>query len=277
MAQLVKSNFMVCEYKWELTGIENKAMTILSKMIKFQGVKSFRVGLKNQATYSTLLLITTNLNKMGLKAEAVTFVCNGVAHEYKMTLITNSKGEEDETVGSLQLFTAPFDEYNMISGDYSFTFRIFLSGVVGDYRVQEMDLLLRNQLWSSFTNQVETDFEIIAEGKRFLVHKYMLAARSSVFAAKFNEQNSGRATEEVVLVDAASVLQFIKFIYTGELEGPVKSEELLQLANNYKIKTLEDLCRIAALEVGEKRRDQMVSWAAELKPAEGNVFEMAIR
>jgi len=277
MAELVKTNFMVCQYEWELTGIENKTMTILSKMIKIQGVESFRVGLKNQGTSSSLLLvITTNLKKMGLKAEAVAFSCTRAPDEHKMTLITYSKGKEDAS-GSLQLFTAPLDECN-ISGNYSFMFQIFLSGVVEDYRVQEVDLLLRNQLWSSLTNQVGTDFEIVAEGKRFPVHKFMIAARSPVFADKFNEENSGGATEEIASVDAASVLQFIKFIYTGELKGPVKSQHLMQLAISYKIKTLEDLCHIAALEVaGEKRRDQMVSWAMTLKPAEGTVSAMAIR
>jgi len=264
-AQLDKIYFMMCQYQWDPAGIENKTATILSKMIKFQGVKSFRVGLKNQANSSTLLLMTTNLNKMGLKAVAVTYSSpNGSINE---TMTLNEINTEDET-GCLQLFTAPLN--GITTGNRSFIFKIYLSGVVQDYRAEEVDLLLRKQLRSSFTSQ--TDFKIVAEGKNFPVHKFMLATRSPVFAAHFKEENM-EDTYAIGSVDAASVQQFIKFIYTGELEGSVMSQQLLHLAETYKIKTLEDLCLAASADID---RDKMASLMM-LNPAEAEESVVEIK
>ncbi len=258
---------MVCQYQWDLIGIRNKTVTILSKMIKFQGVKSFRVGLKKQATsYTRLLFITTNLNKMGLKAVAVTYSSPNGSNE-TMTLNTISN-EDKKEIGCLQLFTAPLDTIGI--GNRSFIFKIYLSGVVQDYRAEEVDLLLRKQLRSSFTSQ--TDFKIVAEGKNFPVHKFMLATRSPVFAAHFKEENM-EDTYAIGSVDAASVQQFIKFIYTGELEGSVMSQQLLHLAETYKIKTLEDLCLAASADID---RDKMASLMM-LNPAEAEESVVEIK
>lgn len=269
-ADLEKTPLMVCQYQWDLVGIRNKTETILSKMIKFQGVKSFRVGLKKQTTSYTLLLITTNLNKMGLKAVAVTYSSPNGSNE-TMTLNTISN-EDTKEIGCLQLFTAPLDTIGI--GNRSFIFKIYLSGVVQDYRAEEVDLCLRNQLWSSFTSQAGTDFKIVVEGKPIPVHKFMLAARSPVFAAKLQEENYELGDEKIRLVDIESVQQFIKFIYTGELEGPINNQHLIQLAITYQIKTLEDLCQAASANTN---RDQMASLGMKMKPAEAGEFVMEIQ
>ena len=57
--------------------------------------------------------------------------------------------------------------------------------------------------------------------------------------------------------------QLIKFIYAGELEGLV-SQELMQLAVKYQIKTLEDICRPALQDTFSK--DRMASIAFHLEP-----------
>ncbi len=44
--------------------------------------------------------------------------------------------------------------------------------------------------------------------------------------------------------------QFLKFVYTGELEGSV-GKELMTLATTYKIKTLEELCDTASHGIEE--------------------------
>ncbi len=44
-------------------------------------------------------------------------------------------------------------------------------------------------------------------------------------------------------VDATSMEQFLKFIYTGQLDGLVSyCEELKYLAKKYQIQTLEEIC-----------------------------------
>lgn len=46
-------------------------------------------------------------------------------------------------------------------------------------------------------------------------------------------------------VGEACMNQFLKFIYNGELDGPVTSQ-LVQLASHYQIETLEKICEGAA-------------------------------
>lgn len=267
VAQPEKRHLMVCNFQWDLVGIETKPMTIISKTIKFQGVKSFRVGLKNQGTFSTLFLLASNLNKMGFKALGV--MCSFIGSERSEGILTKDGNE----TGCLQLFTSQI--LGMTTGNCSFIFRIFLSGIIQDYRTEEMDFLLRSELWSSRTNRVGTDFEIIAEGIRFPVHKFMLAARSPVFAAKFQDDNhAGGTTEDIDFADSTSVQQFLKFIYTRELEGPVKSQHLMQLALSYEIETLVGLCQAASQNIDV---DQMASFAMKLEPSAAQVLSMAIR
>ena len=52
--------------------------------------------------------------------------------------------------------------------------------------------------------------------------------------------------------------QFLKFIYTGKVDGQMKSSNLLKLATTY-----EDLCKVA---VNEINGGQMVQLAMQLKP-----------
>jgi len=98
----------------------------------------------------------------------------------------------------------------------------------------------------------ETDFKLqITGGKSFPVHKFVLAARSPVFAAQFNAQQTEEEFKQVIIdldVDETCMNQFLKFIYTGELDGPVTSQ-LVQLATHYQIETLEKICQAAAPDI----------------------------
>ena len=62
---------LVLKYKWELSDIERRVGTTLSKMIIFRGEKLFRVGLKNEESFSTLLFMTFGAAKMGIDEAVV--------------------------------------------------------------------------------------------------------------------------------------------------------------------------------------------------------------
>jgi len=80
----------------------------------------------------------------------------------------------------------------IVTGNRTFRFHIYIQGIVEDYRIQRMDFAMRDQL---SLNRFGTDFEIIAAGgKRFPVHKFILAARSPVFEALFCGQNQESAS-----------------------------------------------------------------------------------
>jgi len=123
-----------------------------------------------------------------------------------------------------------------------------------------VDGLLSQQLISS-TQDADVDFNLIAEdGKRFPVHKWILAARSPVFETLFNSEG-----ENVVVVDCNEDVmnQLIKFIYTGEFEG-FSSRDLTELAVKNEIKTLQDLCQTASKEASLDEINRVI--ARSFKP-----------
>lgn len=184
MADL-KISSLVFTYEWTLTDVENQPMTILSKTIKFCDQLSFRLGLKNSST-PTLFFIAINLNKMGMKVTDVTYISStpGDDPQEKETRERMDFQDQEDNEGSIQLFTDNAALDDIVTGSRKFTFNIHLKGIVKSYHIQRWDCLLSEQLWS---NSFGTDFEFIAEGQRFQVHKFILAARSPFFSVLFGK------------------------------------------------------------------------------------------
>ncbi len=266
---------LVFQFKWDLNGTTKfENVTILSKMITFRKQKLFRAALKIQPSSKKLIFMTTNLKKMGMKVVAMSYSSPGSSSLYpsdyeEMAAITS---KEDKN-GSVQLFTASY--FSSITANSSFTFHIYIAGTVEGYQVQQMDGLLKEQIWSStVTNPYGTDYKIIVGENKFLVHKFILAARSPIFASKFsNEKPSSRDLDDeeegnqqlnmdLDGVDSPCMEQFLKFIYTGKLEEPVINDGLMQLAVTYQIKMLENLCQAASADIDD---DQMINIALKLK------------
>ena len=145
----------VLRYNWKVTN-RKKNVVVLSKMIKFKGKDSFRIGFKNPLSYTspTLLFIATNLNKIGLKAIDVSYSSSKDPKIKKMELKICRDDHENEAI---QLFFTSMPP--AIGRACSFIFTVYLTGIVGDYRVQQMDILLSKQLSLS---QYWTDFVLIA-------------------------------------------------------------------------------------------------------------------
>ena len=153
-------------------------------------------------------------------------------------------------------------------GNYCFNFELHISSGALNYPVLRFDSLFGQQMWLAAVNQAGTDYEMIAQGKRFFLHKFVLAARSPVFAALFAV--SGAQVEEkrsqrlkAIYGDESSLQQFLKFIYTGELEGAV-SHHLKELAEIYEVNTLLLLCKSALLP-GENLDEDVAELALLLK------------
>ena len=93
-------------------------------------------------------------------------------------------------------------------------------------------------------------------------------ANNMITFFSFEELFSGE--EEMKSIDHAmdctseEMQQFIKFMYTGELEG-LASHELMQLAAKYEIKTLEDICKSAFKEAYAFTLDKLAMMALHLE------------
>ena len=186
----------------------------------------------------------------------------------------NEKEDEDNKMKKdppIQLFESSLQV--ITAGKLNFTFYIFMKSAIEDYDMQKVDFLLKEQLWSSAVNRNLTDFELTVEGKCFPVHKFVLAARSPVFATLFEDEPLKSPTESISTiqriapVDAECMEQFLKFLYTGELDG-IATKDLLQLASIYQVETLEKICQAAtAAYIG---CDQMATLALSLNAEDGN-------
>lgn len=240
-------------YQWILGNIQREPKTLSSEMILFRGEKVFRVGFKNQdvkiadssqRSCPTLFLIAINLHKLGMRVREVIFVSN--KHNNHLVTMTSTK-TNDYQEENLQLFKADVD--NMIFGNCIFTFRILIEGSVSGYSYKCSDQLLSNQLWESVTKMKQfTDLVLIVKDKTFRVHKAILASRSPVFESIFErEKDIGRLSIDDA--EPSVVEQFLHFLYTGQTCQMLANRQLLKLANNYQLETLEKLCQSALIKI----------------------------
>ena len=147
-----------------------------------------------------------------------------------------------------------------------FTFQIYLEGIVPEYSFNACDRLGKDQLWSAVNSKLHADVEFIVQDKRFAAHKAFLAARSPVFRAEFTQEESKTVDPHQIRIDdedASSFEQFLYFLYPGELlqfaytgePAPMlANKDLLKLCERYQMRTLENLCRVALLEVNGEQK-----------------------
>ena len=120
-----------------------------------------------------------------------------------------------------------------------------------------MDKLLSKQLWSSVITERTHDFKLIAsDGNGLPVHKWILAARSPLFADLLSGEEDVKSIHLAGECNLDEMKQFVKFICTGELEG-LLTENLKRLAVKYRIKALEDLCQNVCHDSYDFSTDEM--------------------
>ncbi len=250
----------VLECKWEPTDVQGRVATIMSKMIKYRGEKLFRAGLKNQQTSSTLLFMTFDLFKIGIHDVIVLYKSPTNERKIMVQMTEESSFLDPRPV---QLYTLQLD--NIQAGNLSYAFEVYIgNSELYHYPLSRYDGLLGRQLWTASIQQLGTNYELVAEGKRFYVHKFILASRSPVFASLFSahstqeELERSRRVRRMNFQDASTLRQFLKFLYTGELEGPV-NRALLELAFTYQVLGLVSIC-----EQGLSEEVNMVEGLANL-------------
>jgi hypothetical protein len=243
---------MILPYEWILENVEEEPMTITSKMISFGGEKVFRVGLKNYAEYSILFFVVTYLNKIGMEVEDVMYGIQGSG-----TGPAIMKPMKMENIGfceNLHLFNTILDK--KIVGSCTFMFRITITGNSESYGYRLCDRLAKSQLWAALENQQNlADVEVIVKDKTFFVHKAILAARSPMFSAEFEKIQPGKDGPHLIRIEIeaepSTMLNFLHFIYTGELLGTLADEKLFKLARRYNSPTLYTIGETALMEMNE--------------------------
>lgn len=96
-----------------------------------------------------------------------------------------------------------------------------------------------------FESGVGSDVVFMADGKEFKVHKIILIARSSVFAAMFAHemQESIQNAVEIKGIKPKVLKELLRFIYSGKVKGITKiADDLLVAAERYSVEELKSMC-----------------------------------
>lgn len=130
----------------------------------------------------------------------------------------------------------------LVPGDITIGFRLEISNIIKQkscFRTTEVD-----DFEEIVNSQKFYDLTIIsADGKRFYVHKGILASRSNVFKATFDEMEK---TQKFLVIEDFSykvLLEMLRFIYCGKVNEINPSvSELMYAAEKYCIEDLKILC-----------------------------------
>ena len=156
-------------------------------------------------------------------------------------------------------------EFSDLSDNYTLSFDITLSTLeinrkkadVGD-KISEIGARSLIQDMASAKKNTETaDVQIICGGKTFNAHRFVLSARSSVFAAMFSHKETKESETGIVELsdcEADTMEWFVTYLYEGILpqESFQVAEKLIHVATKYQVQSLIDACQIilsAKLEV----------------------------
>ncbi len=154
--------------------------------------------------------------------------------------------------GMLQMFTKTatkemrsYPTSNNYSPPFSITFHVKVVNTIANYDFKFIDKTWENQIWNAVVNRKFTDVELLVGDQSFPAHRFVLSARSPVFAAMFNSGMAETQTGQVRIedVDPNIFRLFLEFLYTGPLKSFEETEQLFTLADKYQVETLMTLCQ----------------------------------
>lgn len=105
---------------------------------------------------------------------------------------------------------------------------------------------LSSDMAEAFASADFTDMTIVCDKREFHCHKFMLAARSEVFAAmlrhEFLEKQSSRV--DIKELDGETMALLLSYIYTGQVQdfSNVSVVDLFKAADRYRLDHLKHLC-----------------------------------
>ncbi|KAG8320385.1 hypothetical protein J6590_070671 [Homalodisca vitripennis] len=103
---------------------------------------------------------------------------------------------------------------------------------------------LLEDLWKMLEQKKYSDVTFVVEGRKFLAHKAILAARSTVFASMF--ENEKGKTFTISDIDSDVFEEIIHFIYKDKVKNLQNvTVKLLDAAHKYALDTLKITCEKA--------------------------------
>ncbi|XP_046631338.1 uncharacterized protein LOC124311089 [Daphnia pulicaria] len=196
-----------------------------------------------------------------------------------ITMIEPHKQDEDCTV---QIFYANLTNVTHANAsDESIYFDVFIRSSVEAVAVELVDIQHSEDLWKAAQKADGTDVEFRVGDEIFSAHRWLVASRSSSFAALFSDlllkeaadcdvsfspeketdnMTSTRTTITIESMEPAVFRELLKYMYTGTMDVAA-SKLLLIAAEKYQIVTLAKICRAAVGEIDyEKLSFKLLSY-----------------
>merc|ERR1719186_27743 len=111
---------------------------------------------------------------------------------------------------------------------------------------------LSNDLSEALKSSDFTDMTIVCDKKEFHCHKFILAARSEVFAAMFRHEFREKQYSRVDVKEIAAVTMelLLYYIYTGQVKdfNRINVVDLFKAADRYRLEDLKHICEEELIE-----------------------------
>ncbi|XP_058788785.1 uncharacterized protein LOC131662841 [Phymastichus coffea] len=146
-------------------------------------------------------------------------------------------------------------EINAFAEVYAFSWNTEDNDNVNEDKICEVDvfrsrLKVSHDLQALLQNNLH-DTIVVVKKKQFYVHKCILAARSRVFSAMFEQQMLEQANNTVIIEDMSSNVfeDILEFIYFGTLKNitDISNKALLEIliaADKYELYGLKEICEV---------------------------------
>lgn len=214
--------------------------SVITETLTFNGEQVFSAGIK--VLGNDVCFIGINLHKIGLRIKYVLFI-----HESSQR-IHSMREKTDATSHTVQIFAHRGLGFLRNEPQLSFSFKVYLGSQNSDFGYRICDSSWQTQLWEACRSGLywpDTILEVVDFGKKFTAHRAILAARCPTLVAHIETKSDSRTTLHLEGVDPESVEQFLRFIYTGVVEGSIANKNLLKLAIMFKVPSLERSCKRA--------------------------------
>ena len=114
------------------------------------------------------------------------------------------------------------------------------------YRYELIDT--GDELWAAAVNRRQTDVEFSVSDVVFGAHQIVISQRSSFWRLQFDSKKEEGTKRFQLDVNPGLFQQVLHFIYTGRLKM-APNRKLLELAEEYQMEALVNLCRCATQEL----------------------------
>ncbi|XP_014214510.1 speckle-type POZ protein A-like [Copidosoma floridanum] len=201
-------------------------------------------------TDNTLTISLTLSTSMVSKSEA-----SGTRYFYELTIFDTKMKElcKKESSWNFSMGTSKdwhINETQLILNSLQSDGSLFVQcNISTDNIFVSRDHSFQSELCWNFTlflkNQTLTDVTIITNNEKLRAHKIVLACRSPVFLAMFDNDmlESRNNVVEIKDFDSSVIIEMLRYMYTGEVENINDiADDLVRCADKYLISELKESC-----------------------------------